>query len=564
MIIKFVLVENKIELPDKYLPESIKNLVINKEVFKSIDCYHEKDNKAEFKIETKTKKIYFIVGEFHTHNDSKLLFIDIFPQKMENEFDKELHDLKFIIKKVFRKNWKQCIWLQDQQSNQLAQKLYLDIHLTENRLREFINLVMVRNFGPDWWLKYTTKKIRDKYKKRTGHYKGIANSYTDVSDHLLSIDTDDLWEIMSLKTYKFDPPSAVGDIGQIKEEYDRFINKLTENGKIEKDLWFNVFSRYFSDNFKDDWKEFSNNRNHIAHNKLIDFSANNKIIESIKKINDAITKAEDINKERFPSVEMIQESLEDMEIDEQYFEEDYMQSEIERIEAETGVNIRNRKEIFYFMQEQIISELNNIKEKFYFRNDLDMEIYELLEDQSTTLFEVSNRVTEDKIEIKAFTFINDDRGSESSIDLRVYNNKNEIFNGTLYYINGDGQIVENEAFYLPTIQDKIYFGGQEDFILNVVEKIEELFPNLVEKLIMKNNESIRDCGESIICESVCEDCGEETVCLDESIAPYGKCVNCGCENELTECLRCNNVYNSNFDGDSEFCEGCCTYIENHS
>lgn len=574
-MIQFVFVGNKEELTENYLTNTLNQLTENEEVFKNIEPYDNQDKKIKFKINTLQNKLYFVDTEFLTHNGSLQLFFNIYPQEKCNEYDNDLNDLKFSIKKAFRRDWYECFWLQDQQSNQFAQDLYLEIHLTENKLREFINIVMTRNYGTDWWSNYTTKKIREKYMSRRTQNKRIAQGFKDVNDNLLSIDTDDLLGIMCKQTYKFEPPSnhnvtillenlvEVGDLSKVAVEHTKLIQKLREFCKVETDLWKELFGKFFSDDFKDDMNDFSKNRNHIAHNKLIDYNAYQTIFKNIEKVKTAIKKAKDEYESYHISDEKQEELRELEELAKLEEQELYYYSENERIEDETGVNIRNTEEILNLMEERIISELENIKEEFYFRNDLEFEIFELSEGEATTLFKVLNKVTEEEIEIKAFTLINDDRGAESNIVLRVYN-KNEILNGELRYINGDGQIVENESYYLPTIEDTIYFVGHEDFIMQIVNKIEELFPNLVEVLKVSNNRSIQECGESIICESVCEECGEETVCLDGSIAPYGKCVNCGCENELSECLRCNNVYNSNFDGDSEFCESCCTYIENHS
>lgn len=570
-MIKFVLVGNKEELPVNYLMSIVDKLSINKELFNSIELYYNQNEVSKFKIETKSNKLYFVETEFHTHNESKQLFFNLSPQKIHNEFDKELHDLKIAIKNAFIRDWKQCIWLQDQQSDQFAQELYLEIHLTENKLREFINIVMIRNFGPDWWPKYTSFKIKSKYQSRAGSYKRIAIGFNNVNDHLFSIDTDDLLEIMCMKTYKFSPPSTinvsnllediveVGDLSKVASEHTKLVTKLKEYRKVETDLWFNLFGKYFNDNFKSEWDDFSKNRNHIAHNKLIDYSAYKTILNSIEKIKNAIKNAESTYKWHNQPYELNEEEFYNfLEIEEQ-FTQNYLRSEIERIESETGVNIRNEEEIFGFMEERIYFELVNIKEKFYFRNDLEIEIYDLSKDGNGTLFRVINKVTDEEIRVDYQLMIDDGRGATSTLDLQMYfNNEEVVVNASLEYINGDGQLVD-ESYYLPTIQDKLSFAGEDNFIENIVGKIEFEFPNLLDELISRDNEL--SSNKSVICDSECEECGEKTICLDESIAAFGKCVNCGHLNELANCLNCEKPYNSSNEGGSDLCEGCYSRFE---
>jgi hypothetical protein len=199
------MVNPKEDITESYIDDLVSSLGQEKHLIESCEIYETNPFGWKAKVQSKSKSLYFIDVELYTYNSAKHLFFSIDPQKINGAFDKDLYEIKFHIKNLVRKDWEECIWLNDEQSNAFANELYSHIHRIENGLRQFINMIMIRNFGVKWWEKYTSKKVQDKYKARFSSYKRVANSYANVSDHLLSIDTDDLLEIMTHKIKKFSP-----------------------------------------------------------------------------------------------------------------------------------------------------------------------------------------------------------------------------------------------------------------------------------------------------------------------------------------------------------------------
>ena len=65
--------------------------------------------------------------------------------------------------------------------------------------------------------------------------------------------------------------------------------KIMQRQKFEKnDWWEMIFSAFLPENFRKAFGEFEANRNHIAHNKLIDRSAYKNILRSIDVVQEAL------------------------------------------------------------------------------------------------------------------------------------------------------------------------------------------------------------------------------------------------------------------------------------
>lgn len=120
-------------------------------------------------------------------------------------FSELAYMLKEGIKNHLRRDWNECIWLKDSQSALYAHQLYSHIYKAENSLREFINLLMIKEMGVKWWESYVSENLIKTFKDREGPYKITAPMYKNIDAMLLSLNSDHLSQIMKYKKKKWVP-----------------------------------------------------------------------------------------------------------------------------------------------------------------------------------------------------------------------------------------------------------------------------------------------------------------------------------------------------------------------
>jgi len=565
------MVDPKVDIYGNYLVDILVRLPELQDSIKSCEIYGASSFGEKLKLETENGRLYFIDTEIYTYNNSKHLFISINPQEKKRNSDKDLYEIKFIIKNVLRKDWQECIWLKDEQSSSFAKELYADIHELENLLRQFINIVMIRNFGVNWWDKYTPQKIKDKYKARFSTFKRVAQSYADVNDQLLSIDTEDLLEIMTLKIKKFAPEKnhlvtsllealkETGDISTVAAGYKKFIEKLKNECEVEIDLWDSLFGKYFSNTFINEWRDLSKNRNHVAHNKLIDLNAYKVIKRSIKEVENSLAIAE----ENFNNASFSDEEIELLQAIEEEREAELAMLKQDRIESEAGISILDSTSIYEIFEENVSVYMESISDSIYFRNDLECEIYDIPFEVGidNELLSISSKITLNSLVIDGEFFINEESGAESVLSLKLLSNGELIQTCTLSYTNGDAELAEDQSYYIPVTSNKFSGGLISKFLEEVETQIEDLFPNLVAEVEAAKYESAKNGGNCPVATINCEECGEEYISIDESICEVGTCVKCGHINNIRQCDHCEEYYNPDIDGNSYLCQNCLDYID---
>lgn len=287
-------------------------------------------------------------------------------------FDDTAYELKVLIKDLLRKDWWECIWLYDSQAAYYSNELYSVIYQVENALRNFINNLMIKAMGIGWWDTYIKNNLQDTSKKREDHYRKIAPSYRNVDTNLLSINTDDLTEIMKFKVKKWNPvfSTDIQDLILYGKEKDLLSlqGKLRNQTAIETDLWDSFFSNYFEDAFVSIWEEFCKNRNHIAHNKLLDKDAYETIKQNANQVIKEIGKA---------NMKFQQETISDeQKVALQALEQ--KRTKIINMDAsdiEQGLHIWDEKKIRVFFEQEFSELATKLQEKYMNRKDLAIDFY---------------------------------------------------------------------------------------------------------------------------------------------------------------------------------------------
>lgn len=151
------------------------------------------------------------------------------------------------------KTGKKIIWLIDRDSECLSVELYPRIYKTENLMRELINEVMTKQYGISWWDSFVSANIKEKHSKRLAEYKSKVPAFNNVDERLMSIDIDDLSDLITLKRYKWSPVFDEKISCQLNgvQKYDDSIIRelLLRQRSVEADLWQEQFSRYLPDDF---------------------------------------------------------------------------------------------------------------------------------------------------------------------------------------------------------------------------------------------------------------------------------------------------------------------------
>ncbi|WP_373486131.1 hypothetical protein [Acetobacterium malicum] len=599
VLVKFCMVGMKSDIEDRenYLEKIMTDFTNSGDILEIIHfeiedpfgnkCQHKFsstiDDCFDYKIihQEKEKAVYFdIIFSFETYDNSERLSIEISSDDyiVEDKGQKSyLERLKQILSKKLFADWKKCIWLYDQESEFFATALYPMVHRTENKMRHFINEVMVVIKGFDWWNELVPKNIKvklDKSKDLEGNsdskiseYKALVSGFKHVDEKLMLIDVGDLISIITLREKKLTTINSniLNAFISGHEEFD--IQKLrTELGKaaeVELDLWDKCFSKYLSEDFVRNFRKFEKNRNHIAHNKLIDRQAFESIRDSIKVVSVELEAA--MNK--FISDNLPQEIISIIEEAEAEEEEAYNDILDELIESQTGLHRRKREEILDLFEDNILNLYNFLEENFSFRADIEFSNFSGIVDHEDEqeLFRVVYKITNDELIVYCEQDINDNWGEYSYINLKWRHGKH-IVEYEINYTNPDYEQDSEEELYMPYFDEEFEQKKFECATNEILEYIEINFENMREIVDAAMYRIIKDGGNNPLAEIPCSECGEEYICVDETIAEKGLCLNCGNMHDLCECERCGKYYegcDSDYEDDEpRICDYCLDHYKN--
>lgn len=552
----------------KYTDELMNNIKVNLNSEK-LSFYDTEDTKRSCYLILSEKR-YFIDFIFIPAGGRFQLKIDI--SALENEFaDQELHNLKIMIKDLIVEDWEQCVWLTDHQSEEFAEDLYKNVHSVENSLRRLINTILSHHLGGDWWMLMPTH-LTSKYSKRISGYQAKAPSFKNVHANLLSIDTDDLTSILEFKTYKmknqsmfsesdpFSPESLVQshELRQFKymmsdiinnhksiESHQKSLTKLLEEQmEIDKDFWDMYFSPWFSctlREFSGKWSNFSKDRNHVAHNKLIDDKLYQKFKKSMEDLLEILSGAEE-NFEKYLKDASTQflEYIKESEIEEAY---QAQRRENQFIAEQAGIEILDTDEIISLFQEYIARTFESINDEIYYRTDIEVTYDEPLFTEHEKIFEIKGSILKRSIHVDIITDIDETDGYTSTVDFLVYYNDKLEGSFKIDYINGEVEFDEDQGNYKPKTENELNISS--------LSKVESLIYKLLE-------DEIPEVSEDDFASFVCEECRELTVNLSEdSNHGLGICINCDHKNAVGKCPCCHTILD---DRQDSLCENC---IENN-
>ena len=516
-------------------------------IFCSSHVHEEKAQNGDGLIVT-SSDVFTIQYKWETYKTGIQFSVYILSDSYKPSPDKEyIENLKFAIKKLVKNDWGKIEWMVDQDSECLATELYPEIFRTENQIRRMITEFMTKYYGSSWWDDFVPTDIKKKYMSRKNGYKGTAPGFSNIDDYLLSIDIGDLNTIIGYKYVRWAPTfnETVNLMINGKAEWKdgKVQEVLRSQGIVEIDFWDKHFSKYLPSNFLDLLATYEKNRNHVAHNKLLDRQA----YRSIKKNTEEVKKYVSQALEKISKLIISQEERERIEEELSEQRARYEAGYEEIMESEAGVEIRHNDEIKEILENAFSQVCTDIEEEFRFREDIDIELF-------ADSLQFTYKITNQQIILRAEMSVNDEQGATSTYEIIA--SEDSDFSVNLTYVNGAIYYNEEQANYCPITEDEE--PDVETAVKIITAYINNKFPNLRQEVETDTYRRIKDGGEPLILSDIaCEECGEFYIASDDTYAEKGTCLNCGAKHILNTCDRCGSRFLGEIEeGEPSLCENC--------
>lgn len=487
----------------------------------------------------------------------------------DNEnYDTFLEQLKIAIKNIFKNDWEVCNWITDEQSEQLCSHLYPAIFKVENKIRAFANKILVHHLGKDWIKQCGMEKYEKSRKALSVDFKRNVPCFADIDDTFISMTMETMMEvILKAKIYEEDIALGSADMMNIHQKIaegaaNPVLELIRSRRKVKIDIWKDIFKQYFSDEeiAKSNITDFIKNRNHVAHNKLLNWSGYQKMKKNIEQLNLIIENANQSFEKSIPSEEQymtwnIVADEEESEAARHEWEKEYLRL---RIYGETGVNIREEAEIYELFSETLEELYNEFSDVYYFDPQFDMSKKSdiSMTEGEQELFTIrSNAVQTAVAEVVVYMSFDSAMDGESSLYISCREEDIEVLSATLEYYNGSGMednfegkiVLNSESYYnteeLDRFKDelKAYIDDELNPLISKKESLEYI--------------AATEGGTGPVADIPCMECGKYGISISEDFYPFGHCCYCGEENYIKQCHRCGRWYEDG-DGNDTICAEC--------
>lgn len=395
-------------------------------------------------------------------------------------YDHFLEKLKINIKNSLIRDWYKCVWIKDNQSLELSREVYSDIYMVENELRAFISRIMIEHFGIEWHDRPEFYKLKASIKKDAVNIKRNVPNFNNIDVNLYTVTLEKLMDTVKADIYS---EGMQQDGPEMQKHIKEIIFATTHLDKMESALQFlknryvkkyNIWERFFKPLIADPvrWEElltsFIANRNHVAHNKLLDYMSKETMLSDTREfrrfIREAVIKFDEEN-----CSEEVEETLQAIADQREYEKE----AQMEIIESESGVKIRDRKEILKLFQDTVDDLYTDAVNKVYFDEGIEVlgecKLQDSVDEQ--LLFSITGRSSK-KLEIYGITDIDDSEGTASAMQIRVYSTDENIVNGDIEYVNGEAEYSPEQTSHMPVVMDS-YDDSNAEIIKNAVDEFLE-------------------------------------------------------------------------------------------
>ena len=482
--------------------------------------------------------------------------------KTEN-YDQKLEELKIALKNRLAPDWEVCTWLVDMQSAQLCKEAYEKAFVIENNLRAFASKVLIHFLGADWLSKPGLEKQSESVKNLKGKFIQRVPEFDNINTDFLSMTLETLFGVL------FDGVTYNAEFVLNRDQYDKLFNMASKNVSgqniaeyikskrtVEKSIWSDLFVPFIDEpeKFKDATHKFIEDRNHVAHSKVLSWSAYQVILKDFEKMDEQIRNAD----AKFDMEETSDELLDtwSAEEEQQRNEREYYR---ERLASETGIDILDESDIENQFDETLHDLYSDVFKQYHL--DVRYEISDFQTPNEETCFTVTSPVLEDgslRVDVVANYTIDDDLGEDSVCKIECRDGEGKtICSAEIRFHNGNGH--EGEEGLMEADEDSEYDTSElEELREEMFEYIDEKlnpYPEKFDAYVYENK------GDNVwTADFACSQCGKFGVSINEEFLPIGRCCYCGWDNELERCDRCGQLVDVDV-LENGLCPSCSAYID---
>lgn len=286
-------VSNKI----KELDPSISRSTEYKMLSNYCEVYEEEDEVISVNIDASNneKNIKIEIKKFSYEDDKIDVFVDINYSNANirgNVLDEFLYKLKVNVSRAVSRYMNEINWIVDEQNEQISKELYTEVHSLENQFRGIINKYMLKKFGEEWFSKKISDSFKEKSKMYSEWYNGKYKDLKYIKSEIFNLQTKDLISMLKNSYVNEDITKVSKQLNEIKGRLNEKTNNvIKEEVLLEDNLWEKFFVPIFEEDIEEEWNEFSNMRNNIAHNKVLSKKFHDDMIEHINKLKVIMDKA---------------------------------------------------------------------------------------------------------------------------------------------------------------------------------------------------------------------------------------------------------------------------------
>lgn len=481
-------------------------------------------------------------------------------------YDQRLEKLKIELKDTLIPDWKKCTWIMDEQAAELCKEAYEQAFVVENNLRGFASKVLIHFLGVNWIRCFGLEKIATSVDNLKGKFVQRVPEFDNINTDFMSMTLETLFSVILKGVIYKEESITVGreDFLRIQQKAasqksgDGIVDYFRGRLLVEKIIWDDLFAPFIDapDAFKSALHDFVEDRNHVAHSKVLSWNSYQMMLRDFRNLESLINKANlkfdenETSSELFATWEAEQEELDDPEYEKEYIRD--------RISSETGMDILDESAIVDWFGEVLHNELySDIYQHYHLDVCFEVSDYSAPSEDSI-LFSVSCPVEEDgslRIDVIAESSIDDNLGGDSTCFLVARKEDGEdVCKAEIHFHNGYGS--EGENGLMEADENTEYDTSElDDFKAELIAAIDELnpYPAKLDALEYEAKGS-----EQFVADIPCEQCGKFGISVNEALLPVGKCFYCGNENELEECVRCGALVGTLEHG---MCPTCAAYVD---
>lgn len=480
-------------------------------------------------------------------------------------YDQKLEELKIALKNRLAPDWEVCTWLVDMQSARLCKEAYEKAFVIENNLRAFASKVLIHFLGVDWLSKPGLEKQSESVKNLKGKFIQRVPEFDNINTDFLSMTLETLFGVL------FDGVTYNIEFVLNRDQYDKLFNMASKNVSgqniadyikskrtVEKSIWSDLFVPFIDEpeKFKDATHKFIEDRNHVAHSKILSWNSYQVILNDFEKMDGQIRNAD----AKFDMEETSDEILDTWSAEEEAEEEQDVRAYYrDRLASETGIDILDESDIENQFDETLHDLYSDVFKQYHL--DVRYEISDFQTPNEGTCFTVTSPVLEDgslRVDVVANYIIDDDLGVDSVCKIECRDGKGKtICSAEISFRNGNGH--EGQEGLMEADEDSEYDTSElEELREELFEYIDEKlnpYPGKLNAYVYENK------GDNAwTADFACSQCGKFGVSINEEFLPIGRCCYCGWDNELEKCDRCGQLVNVDV-LENGLCPSCSAYVD---